>query len=327
MGDAIGSHAGAILLALLGAAFFAASSALQHHAVRTGHHDGDARPAAPDDGTSQDATTGTASARGGATMSVRHLLAVMRHPRWLAGLGLAGAGAGVHALALLMAPLRVVQPIGVLAVPMAVLISAARLRRRPPHGVMAGAAVSIVGVAVFVVLSAGSAASHSPTGGATLVAGACVAAVVATLTLVGLTRSGTGRCVALAMAGASAFGLVSTLVRVMSQAVAAGDVGILDPPMLGAATGIIASMAVGGWLVQHAYHAGAPEVVIACLTVVDPIVAVLLGALLLGEGTATPVATWALLGVAAAAATAGVLTLAHHHPDAVAARAEAAVLV
>jgi hypothetical protein len=62
-------------------------------------------------------------------------------------------------------------------------------------------------------------------------------------------------------------------------------------------------------------------VVIACLTVVDPIVAVLLGAVLLGEGSATPAETWLLLVTAAVIATAGVVALARHHPDAVAARA------
>ena len=91
--------------------------------------------------------------------------------------------------------------------------------------------------------------------------------------------------------------------------------------MLAAVAGIGAAVLVGGWLVQQAFGAGPPEVVIACLTVVDPIVAVLLGAVLLGEGAATPRDTWLLLGGAAITATAGVIALARHHPDAVAARA------
>jgi hypothetical protein len=85
--------------------------------------------------------------------------------------------------------------------------------------------------------------------------------------------------------------------------------------------GIAAAVLVGGWLVQQAFASGPPEVVIACLTVVDPIVAVLLGAVLLGEGVATPAETWVLLAGAAITATAGVIALARHHPDAAAARA------
>ena len=55
---------------------------------------------------------------------------------------------------------------------------------------------------------------------------------------------------------------------------------------------------------------------------VDPIVAVLFGVLLLGEGNATSPAHWAVLVAAALAATFGVAVLARHHPDAVA-RAQA----
>jgi hypothetical protein len=137
----------------------------------------------------------------------------------------------------------------------------------------------------------------------------------------GLARSGWVRCVACATAGAAAFGLVSALVRAVSQSVVAGDVGPFELPVLAAVAGIAAAVLVGGWLVQQAFASGPPEVVIACLTVVDPIVAVLLGAVLLGEGVATPVETWLVLAGAAITATAGVIALARHHPDAAAARA------
>jgi hypothetical protein len=139
----------------------------------------------------------------------------------------------------------------------------------------------------------------------------------------GLARSGWVRCVACAMAGAVAFGLVSALVRAVSQSVASGAVGLLDLPVLATVAGVGAAVLMGGWLVQQAFASGPPEVVIACLTVVDPIVAVLLGAVLLGEGAATPAETWLLLGAAAATATAGVVALARHHPDAAARSATA----
>ena len=87
--------------------------------------------------------------------------------------------------------------------------------------------------------------------------------------------------------------------------------------MLATVAGIGAAVLVGGWLVQQAFASGPPEVVIACLTVVDPIVAVLLGAMLLGEGAATPARPGCCWCSAAVAATAGVVALARHHPDAV----------
>lgn len=301
----IGDLAGpglAIVLALLGAGCFAGAAVLQHGAVTAGScPDEDDQP--------------------GKVLSLRGLREITRRPGWLAGLALAGGGSALHATALVLAPLSVVQPLGVLAVPIAVLLTAVRTDRRPAPGVVVGVLLTVAGVGVFVGAAAGTAVSSPPPDQATLIASLVVACVVLVLAGLGLARSGWIRCVACAMAGATAFGLVSALVRAVSQSVVAGDVGALEPPVLAAVAGIGAAVLVGGWLVQQAFASGPPEVVIACLTVVDPIVAVLLGAVLLGEGVATPPETWFLLAGAAITATAGVTALARHHPDAAAARA------
>jgi EamA domain-containing membrane protein RarD len=57
--------------------------------------------------------------------------------------------------------------------------------------------------------------------------------------------------------------------------------------------------------------------------VLDPVVAVLLGALVLSEGMATTATTAGLLIAATLCAAAGVVALAHHHPDARTGRAPA----
>jgi drug/metabolite transporter (DMT)-like permease len=292
----------AIVLALLGAVCFAGAAVLQHGAVSAGSRRDEAD-------------------RPGKALSLRGLREITRRPGWLAGLALAGGGSTLHATALVLAPLSVVQPLGVLAVPIAVLLTAMRTDRRPAPGVVVGVLLSIAGVAVFVGAAAGTAVSSPPPGQATLIASLVVAGIVLALAALGFARSGWIRCVACATAGAAAFGLVSALVRAVSQSVVAGDVGPLELPVLAAVAGIAAAVLVGGWLVQQAFASGPPEVVIACLTVVDPIVAVLLGAVLLGEGSATPVDTWLLMAGAAITATAGVIALARHHPDAAAARA------
>lgn len=288
-----------IVLAMLGAVCFAGAAVLQHRAVTA------------ESGPAADSTTGSRD-----ILSLRGLGAITRRPGWLAGLALAGGGSTLHAIALVLAPLSVVQPIGVLAVPIAVVLTAVRTRRRPRWGVLVGVGISVAGVAAFVGIAAGTAVSTPPPNGATLIAGLIVAGVVLALAALGLARSGWVRCVACATAGAVAFGLVSALLRAVSQSVASGAIALVDPAVLATVAGIVAGLLAGGWLVQQAFAAGAPEVVIACLTVVDPIVAVLLGAVLLGEGAATPAETWLLLIGAATAATAGVVALARHHPDA-----------
>lgn len=298
----------AIGLAATAAVCFAGAAVLQHRAVNKGEAAKSVRGAGPvaDD-----------------TLSSSGLAAAARTPGWLFGLALAAAGTTLHALALVLAPLSVVQPIGVLAVPIAVLISVRRTRRRPTTGVVVGVVLAITGVAVFVVSAAGSATSTPAADSATAVAGLVVAAIVAAFAALGLSRSGWVRCVACATAGAVAFGLVSALMRAVSQLVTTGTSALFDPAVITALLGLVVALVVGGWLVQQAFAAGAPEVVVACMTVVDPIVAVLLGVVLLGEGAATPLLTWLPMLVAAALATAGVVALASHHPDALARRAAA----
>ena len=92
-----------------------------------------------------------------------------------------------------------------------------------------------------------------------------------------LGRTGWMRCVGFAAAGATAFGLVSALMRLVSLNLTTGvndldDVGVWLP-----AGGIVAALLVGGWAVQQAHAAGAPAVVVGCMTVIDPLVAVVLG--------------------------------------------------
>lgn len=303
------AHPGiAIGLAAVAAVCFAGAAVLQHRAVNAEHGaDG-----------SRDPVTGDAVSRSG-------LAAAARTPGWLFGLALAVGGTTLHALALVLAPLSVVQPIGVLAVPIAVMISVRRTRRRPTKGVLVGVVLAITGVAVFVLTAAGTATSTPAADSAMALAGMIVALVVAAFAALGLARSGWVRCVALSTGGAVAFGLVSALMRAISQMITTGTSAIFSPAVLTALVGLVAALLVGGWLVQQAFAAGAPEVVVACMTVVDPIVAVLLGVVLLGEGASTPVLSWLPLLVAAGLAIVGVVALASHHPDALA-RREAAEL-
>ncbi|MFI2489785.1 hypothetical protein ACH47X_22935 [Promicromonospora kroppenstedtii] len=292
-------QATAVALAVLGAALFAGAAVLQHREVADLYGAPDPRER---------------------VMSLRRLGRIARRPGWLAGFGLAAGGTIVHALALALAPLRLVQPIGVLAVPVAVLLSSLRLRRAPGRSVLLGVALTMAGVAVFVGASVSATSGNPPPPGSTLPTILVVGSVVLALGTAGLAIGGWLRCVACATAGATAFGLLSALMRVVFQELARGTQWY-DPQVLGTAACAVAALVLGGWLVQQAYPAGPPEVVVACLTVVDPIVAVLLGAVLLGEGADTSVGTWFLLGAAALAAAAGVLVLARLHPDAVAARA------
>ncbi|RDI25637.1 glycosyltransferase [Lentzea flaviverrucosa] len=257
----------AITLAVFGAVCFALAARLQHDAI---------------------AATGARAS-------------VLRQPRWLGGLALLVAGAGVHAAALGMAPLTVVQPIGVLAIGMTALMDR-RFRELP------AILLTTVGVGAFVLLASGSATATKVVPDIELTAGLVVLGLIAVPGVIAaLTANARVRAVAFASAGGVAYAYVSVLMRAVSQSVQQGGFGLSH---LASVLGIALSLAVGGWLVQHAYAGGPPHLAVACLTVVDPLVAVGLGAFLLGEAAHLSPVTGVALFACALAAVCGVFALA-----------------
>ena len=108
------------------------------------------------------------------------------------------------------------------------------------------------------------------------------------------------------------FGFVATLAKVVINRILNGNFEWLT--ML-AIVALLASAALGSYFVQTAYSVGSPDLVIAGLTVVDPLVAVLIGVIVLGEAALIP-PLFAVVAVAAGAlAVFGVIQLAKHHPQ------------
>jgi len=242
---------------------------------------------------------------------------LVRSRTWISGVSLTAIASVVHAGALVLAPVSVVQPIGVLSVPFAVVLAASRTRVRPPAVVWAAAAVCLVAVVGFVLLAdVGLGTSPAPrfvdVAAAALVAGALSGG----LSLWALGRTGWLRFAGFAASGATAFGLVSALMRLIALHLTTGvndldDIGVWLP-----AIGIALALVVGGWAVQQAHAAGAPAVVVGCLTVIDPLVAVGLGMTMLGEGAGTTFGiSCGLVGFAALGLGAALL-LARRHPEA-----------
>ncbi|MBW0102595.1 hypothetical protein [Pseudonocardia sp. KRD291] len=292
-------NAVAVALAVLAAACFAAAAAAQHRV-----------------------------ARGATTLRV-----LVRRPLWLLGAGAAGAGTLLHAVALGLAPVTLVQPIGVLAVPLGVLAErwaasrdgraappAVGAPRGPGSGVLAGIAVSVTGVAVFVVAAAGGASGGPVDPVAMPVVGGTLAAAALVLALLSGRWHGAARCLARAVPAAIAFGLVSALLRAgLAYLDQSGSGALPDPadPAVLVAIGValVVALVAGGAAVQLAYRSGPPSLVLACLTVLDPIVAVGFGVTALGERVGTSPVDVAVAVAGALLAVAGVVLLARHHPD------------
>jgi hypothetical protein len=112
------------------------------------------------------------------------------------------------------------------------------------------------------------------------------------------------------------FGFVAVLVRTIA-------IALMDPNgrfLANVSWYVVLAVAVAGLLgtyfVQNAYSSGPPDLVIAGLTVVDPIVGIAIGIGILGElqPDVHPVIAMSMAG-AATVAIVGVIALSRHHPD------------
>jgi drug/metabolite transporter (DMT)-like permease len=242
-------------------------------------------------------------------MPLSDLWALVRAPRWLAGLVLAGLGSVLNAGGLMLAPVTVVQPVGVLAVSWSVVFEATFRHRRIPRIEWMAVAQTLVGTAGFTVL----AASHASGGVGLDPVRVAIGCAVVYLAAEGLGQLGArGRRVwrsfFWATGGAFFYGLESALIRTMRDF--AGQVDWLQSPFFWAmALALVVGSLRGAWMIQQAFATGVSETVVGALTVTNPVVAVLFGIVVLGEGAnLTPwVAFW--MAVAATVAIVGVLLL------------------
>jgi hypothetical protein len=292
----------AIILAIVDSCCFAAAAVVQQRAVRQ-----TVRHTAAEAGTD-------AAHPDHHRLSFKGLLSLIRKPGWLAGVALMGLGGGLHIVALSLAPISVIQPIGVLGVPIAILLAAKLDHHRPEKAAVIPILVCVLSIGGFVWLAASHVGGEQPIALTGLLIAEGVLLAVAAIAIV-VTRfvHGWRRCLINAVAGAMSVGMVAALMRAIAQHLQAGN-PVFDTATLGMAGLAVLNMAVGGWLVQQAYASGRAAVVLACLTVVDPMVAVLIGLVLLGEGADLSVLTLSGMTVCGLAAAAGVVALARSHP-------------
>ncbi|GHF83925.1 glycosyltransferase family 4 protein [Amycolatopsis bartoniae] len=235
----------------------------------------------------------------GPVLSVSGARAMLRVASWRWSVLFLVAGAALHVVSLMFAPLTVVQPIGVLNL----VVTAVLAKVRPSAGVLAAMTLVVGGVGVFIVLSAVT----PPTGATPDLAVTQWVPVAAVLLALAARAAGVRtRCVLLACAGAVLFGFTSALVRVLAE----GQAGGLLPLVLAE---IVLAAAAGGWFVHQAHAAGSSAVVVGTTTIIDPLVAVLIGVFAYGEGSGSLLTAGAL---PAAAAIVGLVVLTRSVPDA-----------
>lgn len=246
------------------------------------------------------------------TLGPSGLLRLVRNHTWRLGFLVLASCAVLQILALAMAPVSVVSPVVVLALPVVALLHAHSQATRLGPRTITAVVLSTSGVAVFVVLSASVARTEAIAQANVVRAGELVGIAVLALGIAGLLSTGLARCVLLAVGAGAAYGLVSVLVRDVTYAVQ--QTGFAAFPLV-SAVGLVLAFLVGSWFVQLAYANGPPDVVVACQTVLNPLVATGLGMGMLGEIEGADQSVVTALLVAGGFALVGVVVLARYHPE------------
>jgi drug/metabolite transporter (DMT)-like permease len=234
-------------------------------------------------------------------------LTLVRRPLWWAGTASAIAGFVFQALALANGSLLLVQPILVSALLFALPMSARLAHRRVTRAEWLWALLLTVSLAVFVVLAKtrpGDYEASLPT--SAVVALVCTAAVLACV-VVAVRTMGWRRAVLLAVAVGLLFGVVAVLTKlVMHLLTHEGLQAVLTTPVLYllVVLGVIAVL-----LQQSAFHAGSLQTSVPTMLVLEPVIAVLLGAVVLGEHVTVNGVKAVALTVAVAAMAAATIAL------------------
>ncbi len=283
-----------IPLALAGAVFMSFGAQYQHRGV-----------------TKVERLSGQAAAKG---LTGGQMFRLLSRPSWVVGTVMLILAIVCQLGALSVAPLIVVQPLGAVSLVITTLLNA-RISGHAPTRRSAIAIVACVGgIFVFVLIAAIFATERNVTQRDLIIILALLAILIVVFAAMWIWLRKKMGALFYIMAAGVVYGFVATLAKVVIKRLQAGQFEWLTLICLLA---LLAATGVGAYFVQTAYASGPPDLVIAGLTVVDPIVAVLIGLLVLGEAATAPL--WAFIGfiVAGAVAVWGVVQLARHHPQVV----------
>lgn len=281
-----------IPLALLGAVFMSFGAQYQHRGVQKVERL-----------TQIDGTAG---------LTRGQVWSLLRRPSWVAGTVMLGLAIVCQLAALSFAPLILVQPVGAISLVITTLLNARITGHKPTGRSLTAIVLCISGILVFITIAALYATETAVSDGQLITVLVILAAL--TLVLTGLwlwLRHRMGALFYIVAAGMM-YGFVATLAKIVISRIQHGHFEWLTVLCVVA---LLGATAVGAYFVQTAYSSGPPDLVIAGLTVIDPMVAVVIGLAVLGEAANAPLGAYLGFIVAGSLAVVGVFTLARFHPQ------------
>jgi hypothetical protein len=274
----------AVVLGVGAAIAYGAATAGEHTAAHTG--------------------TGAADARG--------LVRLLRDPRWLLSMGGDTVGLGLHAFALVAGPVVLIQPLLVLALPVSLPIAWAMGGRKPQRGDYFGCVAILGGLVAFFVFIGDPGPADIPTVSSVLIASVVSLLVGGTACFSVRHGRPVVRAIVYGTVAGAWFGLVGVLMDGVAQVLKADGLGGLThadglTPLL--CLVIIGTLSMT--LTQIAFQIGDLGASFPANLAADPLIAVILGVLLVHEDV--PISAALVIGYAAClgAILAGAIKLAN----------------
>ncbi|WP_104108990.1 MULTISPECIES: DMT family transporter [unclassified Arthrobacter] len=256
---------------------------------------------------------------GGLALGGSGFLRLLTNPRWVLGLVLLGVGMALNVVALTLGTLTVVQPIGAIALVITTIVNSRDEGIRLNRATVVSITACVAGSALFVLLAVNAVreSTHvTPSEELTVVMLLAVVVTVFGGTFIMFKRR--LKSFFYIVGSGVLFGFVAVLTRIISKQIFDPNGLFLLNVQWYSVIAIAAAGGLGSWFVQSAYSNGPPDLVIAGLTVIDPIVGIAIGIAILGELRDDVPAVLAIaMAGAAILAIVGVIALSRHHPDVV----------
>lgn len=232
---------------------------------------------------------------------------LLRRRLWWAGTAAAVTGYAFQAVALAYGSLILVAPLLVSALLFALPLSARLAHRRVTRTEWGWAVLLTSALGVFVALARTKPGDYEGSEPAAVVVAGISIVFVGGCLLVAVRLSDWRRAILLAIGVGVLFGVVAVLTKIVMHLVREdGALRVLTSPLLYVliAVGVIATL-----LQQSAFHAGSLQASVPAMLVLEPVVAVLLGEVVLGEHLAVSKPAAVALAIAVGAMAAATVAL------------------
>lgn len=245
-------------------------------------------------------------------LNLKQLTSLLSRPKWLSGTTLLGVGLVLQLAALSLAPIIVVQPIGAIALVITSFLNAKITKTRLNRGTMIAIGLCTIGVGSFVFTASGVASTSKVDDDQLRLILLVLLIIMLAFGALFLTVAKRAKAITYIIGAGVLYGFVATLAKVVIARAQQFEFEWLTVICLGV---LIAAAILGGWFVQNAYASGPPDLVIAGLTVIDPLVAVGIGIVILREAKDATMPTILGFALSAVIAAVGVLLLSRVHPE------------